>query len=58
MNILVLDDEELSLATLKRETQKVFPNADIVPFQSAGEAIKYADDIKNRGGTIDYAFCD
>ena len=58
MNILLLDDEELSLATLKRETSKVFPDANITAFQDVYEAIRYANRMRDDGAFIDYAFCD
>ncbi|MGM9682758.1 MAG: response regulator [Eubacteriales bacterium] len=58
MNILLLDDEELSLTALKRETSKVFPDAEIAAFQDVYEAIKYANRLYSAGAVIDYAFCD
>ncbi len=58
MNILLLDDEELSLTALKRETSKVFPDADIMAFQDVYDAIKYANKLYSGGDVIDYAFCD
>ncbi len=58
MNILLLDDEELSLNALKRETEKVFPDANIKAFQDVYEAIKYSNGMYSGGDLIDYAFCD
>ncbi|MGN0818708.1 MAG: response regulator [Candidatus Coproplasma sp.] len=58
MNVLLLDDEKLALAALKREVETVFPEAEINCCHSAEEAIACAERLKENSENLDYAFCD
>lgn len=56
MTILAIDDEPLMLMHLKRELQKVFPQADIETFAECGDLLNYLHSAQGR--SIDYAFLD
>lgn len=58
MNIIAIDDERLALQAILEILENVFPKEKIQGFQSAGKLIKYADELKQDGQIIDYAFLD
>lgn len=44
MNIIVIDDEELALSSVKRELMKIVPDAEIRTFSAPAEAAAYLED--------------
>ncbi|MGN0457958.1 MAG: response regulator [Eubacterium sp.] len=58
MNILAIDDERLSLDTLSDELKAVFPSAKIHTFQKPGEALNFANGLKESRQELSYAFLD
>lgn len=53
MKVMVVDDEAIILAMETEEVKKALPEAEVVSFQSADEALEYA-----REQTVDIAFLD
>ena len=58
MNILAVDDERLALDALVAEVKVVFKNEDIRAERSSPAAISYANELKENGKELDYAFLD
>ena len=58
MNILAVDDERLVLDALVAELKEIFKNEDIRAERSSPAAISYANELKENGKELDYAFLD
>ncbi|MGN1419300.1 MAG: response regulator [Acutalibacteraceae bacterium] len=58
MHILAVDDEQLSLDTLKDELKIVFPHAAIHDFQKPSRALDFAGELKQKEESLSYAFLD
>ncbi len=56
MNILALDNDELSLRQLERELEKVFPNDTILCFENISACLAYLDRAAASGESAAYAF--
>ena len=58
MNILAVDDEELSLEKLADQLKIVFPDDTIHCEEDPNAALNWAQGLSSRGETLDYAFLD
>ena len=58
MHILAVDDETLSLDKLASQLKIIFPNDTIHCEDEPDTALNWAQELSDRGETLDYAFLD
>lgn len=58
MNLIVVDDEKLAMQHLMRILEKMFPQDCVKGFTDQEEALSYANELKENGGSLEFAFLD